>query len=192
MPGAPSVFSAHDHGGGTGALGHLLDLALAEVVRGEEHRDLPLLHQRDDLLHVAGRRRDARLGLDVVGAHHLEPLAEVGPFLVVAGHFLPPEHLALLEPAAQPVGERLALVLRRGNEVEELVAVQQVVHRGLGQHGDEVGADGGLEHPLLEVELARVKYGAFSGDTRVSPVRMLRAMMIPLMGSVWMCGLPSA
>jgi len=35
------------------------------------------------------------------------------------------------------------------------------------------------------------KAAAFSGDTRTSPARMLRAMMIALMGSPWRCGLPS-
>ena len=44
----------HDDGGGAGLGGHLLDLDRGEVVGGEEHGDLPLLHQRDDLLTCPG------------------------------------------------------------------------------------------------------------------------------------------
>jgi Flp pilus assembly protein TadD len=44
-----------DDGGGTGTLRHLVDLAPAEIIRGEEHGDLPFLHQRDVLLHIHQR-----------------------------------------------------------------------------------------------------------------------------------------
>src|SRR6185312_12782180 len=113
--------SAHvprgDHRLRTGARGDLLHLIAVVVVTRKQHRDMALLHFCNDLLHVTGRRWDARLRLDVIDTRNLELSGEVIPLLVIAHHLPASERLTLLEPPPQPAEERRALVLFRGEEV---------------------------------------------------------------------------
>src|SRR6266498_431201 len=90
------------------------------VVRRQQHLDVLLPHLVDHLEHVAGRGRDAGLGLDVVDAGEPVLPREIVPFLVITGHRLAAERHRLLEPPPQPVRERRALILLRLEEVEQL------------------------------------------------------------------------
>ena len=51
----------------------------------------------------------------------LEPVAEVGPFLVVAGHLLAPERLPCLSQPPSRSSQRLALIVLLAEEIEQFV-----------------------------------------------------------------------
>src|SRR5881296_1348759 len=112
-PRGPARVGRHDHRLRPRLLGYFHHLAAVVVVGREEHLDVLLSHLVDHLEHVAGRRRDAGLGLDVVDAGEPVLPREIVPFLVIAGRRLAAERHRLLEPPAQPVRERRALILLR-------------------------------------------------------------------------------
>jgi hypothetical protein len=141
----------HDDRRRAGLLRHLRDLVPAEVIGRKQHRNLPGTHQLDDLIHVTGRRRDARLGLDVGDARHLEARAEVGPVLVIARDLAACEGLCGLEPAAEPGAEGTAFVIGPGQEGVELTGLEQVEGGARREDPDQVGPHRGLEYAALEI-----------------------------------------
>src|SRR5438132_13732724 len=144
-----------DHGLGPGPRGDLFDLVPVVVVRREQHLNLPLLHLRDDLLHVTRRGRDARLGLDVIHARDLELAGEVVPLLVVAHDLLAAERHPLLEPAAQARHERRALVLVAPQEVEQPPLTVEVGQRLPAEQLHQLVAVKGAVDPVFELLLLR-------------------------------------
>src|SRR3989454_10898701 len=157
----------HDHGLGAGALSDLLHLVAVVVIGGQQHLDLALPHRVDDLEHVARGGRDPGLRLDVVETGEPELLREVVPFLVVARYFLAAEHHPLLEPAAEPRGERGTLVFVPVQELEQLALAVEVDECRAAQDLNELVAVQRAVDPILEVLLAcREVVGGYGCDPR--------------------------
>src|SRR5438445_3891376 len=159
----------HDHRGGAGALGDLEHLTAVVIVGREQHLHVSLLHRRDDLLHVAGRRGNAGLGLDVVEAGNLELPREVVPFLVIAGDDLAADREALLQPAAQPLEEGAPLILLRLEEVEELALPVEVGERGSAEQAHELVTVQRAVNAVLEIPLAGRVGVRVGGVTTLQP-----------------------
>jgi hypothetical protein len=66
----------------------------------------------------------------------------------------------------EAIGERLALVFRATDEVEQLVGLEQVERGGGSEDADQLLPHGGLENPLLEILLP---IGEVAGITRRDP-----------------------
>ncbi len=124
------------------------------VIGREQHQDAFVLHLGDDLLHVARRRGNPRFGLDVIEAGDVELTREIVPLLVVARHLLAAERHTLLEPAAQPVRQRLALIRLALEEVEQLPLAVEVGERGSAQELHQVVAEQRGVDAVLEILLA--------------------------------------
>src|SRR6266540_5305821 len=154
-PGGPTRVGRNDHRLRARLLRHLLHLAAVVIVRRQQHLDVLLPHLVDHLEHVAGRGRDAGLGLDIVDAGEPVLPREIVPLLVITSHRLAAKRHRLFEPPAQPVRERRALILLRLEEVEQLALPVQIGERRAAEQLHQLVPEEGAVHPVLEVLLPR-------------------------------------
>ncbi len=128
---------------------------MVEVSGRQQHAHVPLLHQVNQLADVLGCRGNPGLGLDVVDAGNAKLSREVVPLFVVARHLYAAKDLALLEPAAQPVGERGALVASLAEKIEQLTLPIEIAERLAAEDRDELIAVQRAVHTIFEIFFAR-------------------------------------
>ena len=112
-------------------------------------------HRRDDFLHVPRRGGDTGLRFDVIEARDLEFPREVVPLLVIAGDQLAAEGHALLEPPAEVIHERGALILLRAKERQQLALAIEIGQRLTAKQLYQLVPEQRAVDSILEVLLAR-------------------------------------
>ncbi len=94
---------------------------------------------------------------------------------MITGHLFPAKNQTLLEPSAEPVGERSALVAPLIQKVEQLPLAIQIRERLAAQDRHELVAVQRAVHPILEVLLTRGEIvGVLWGDALQSGQNIAR------------------